>query len=208
MANLGLQQGATGKQFGAVAAGSAGEYGEVLVSHLQPNYYEWNSRGNVFYLNASGVTPTAFTGGAAGTPLIGVMNPTGSGKNLVFLGAMIGSRAAASAAGTVTFNIWGGPSAAPTGTVTNPTNLLSLTSTGSVAKGFVNVAMTGSTAISQIMPLETYYWATAAAAFLTPSIFDLQGMVTAIPGNLIALGATAALASATWDASLVWLEVA
>src|SRR4029077_84164 len=119
---------------------------------------------------------------AAGSPLLGVMNPLASAKNLVLIGAMIGNRVASSAAGTVTFNLWGGLSVNPTGTQTNPTNMLSLSSSGSAARGFVNTAMTGSTAITQIMPLATYYWATAAGAIMTPTFFDIAGMVIIVPG--------------------------
>jgi hypothetical protein len=200
-------QGQAGKQVGQNLTLGFGEYSDALVTELQPRYYQQNYRGNVYFLNASAVTATAYTGGAAGTPLLGVMNPLGSGKNLVFIGATIGNRAAASAAGVVTFNVWGGPSTNPTGTQTNPTNMLSLTASGAVSRGFINTAMTGSTALNQIMPIGTYYWATAASALLSPVNSELAGSVIAIPGNMIALGATAALTSATWDATLIWAEI-
>ncbi len=161
------------------------------VSDTHGRYQEAVYRGNVYFLNVSAGAPTAFVGAAGGTPLLGIMNPLASTKNLVLLGAMIGNRVAASAAGTVTFNLWAGVSANPTGTQTNPVNMLTMRST----------------AIGQVMPLATYYWATAAAAFMAPTTFDIAGMVIVVPGNLVALGATAALTSATWDATLVWEEV-
>src|SRR5438105_3338254 len=180
----------------------------VGVSDTHGRYQEAVYRGSVYFLNASAAAPTAYVGAAGGTPLLGIMNPLLSTNNLVQLGAMIRNRVAASAAGTVTFNLWAGISANPTGTQTNPVNMLSLNSSGSAARGFVNAALTGSTAIAQVMPLATYYWATAAGAIMTPTFFDVAGMVIIVPGNMVALGATAALTSATWDATLVWEEIA
>lgn len=164
-------------------------------------------RGNVYILNASGATATAYTGGAAGTPLIAIHNPANNNKNLVLLVASIANRAAASAAGVVSFGIWGGPSVLPTGTQTTPTNMYSLAATGASAKGFVNTALTGSTALSLLLSPASYYWATAASAFLAASYIDLAGVIMAAPGNQIAIGATSALTSATWDVSLLWEEV-
>ncbi len=177
------------------------------VSATHGRYQEAVARGNVFYLNATAAAPTAYVGASGGSPLLALMNPFTGTKNLVLLGVMIANRVASSAAGTVGFNLWGGVSVLPTGTKTNPVNMLTLNSAGSAVTGFVNTATTGSTAITQIMPLATYYWATAAAAFMTPAFFDIAGMVMVVPGNLIALGATAALTSATWDVTLVWEEI-
>ncbi len=177
------------------------------VSDTHGRYQEAVYRGGVFTLNATAAAPTAYVGASGGSPLLAIMNPLSSAKNLVILGAMVANRVAASAAGTVGINLWGGVSVNPTGTQTNPTNMLSLTAAGSAARGFVNTATTGSTAIAQIMPLATYYWATAAAAFMSPAYFDVAGLIIVVPGNMVALGATAALTSATWDATLVWEEI-
>ncbi len=163
---------------------------------------------NVYFLAVSGAAATAYSGGAAGTPLLAIHNPANSNKRLVLIGALIGSRVAASAAGTVAFELYGGPSVIPTGTATVPTNMLSLTQGGSVAKGFANAALTGSTALSFIAALASYYWATAASAFLTPAAWvDLGGMPVVEPGNQVALGGSAALTSATWNVTLVWEEI-
>jgi hypothetical protein len=170
-------------------------------------YQEALFRGNVYALNVNGAAATAFTGATGGTPLAAIYNPAGSGKNFVILGIMIGNRAAASAAGVVTFNLWGGPTVLPTGTLTQPLNMLTLAATGSSAKGWVNAATTGSTAIGQLFPVASYYWATAASALLAGTFFDVAGMAICIPGNMIALGATAALTAATWDATLIWEEI-
>lgn len=200
-------QGQTGKQTGSTLTASFGEFSEQLASELMARYYETTYRGQKYFVNVSAGAATAFTGGAGGTPLLSIYNPTGSGKNLVLISATVASRVAASAAGTVTFNLWGGLSAANTGTLTKPTSLLTLQSAGSIASASVNAATTSTTAIAQIMPIGTYYWATAAGATLAPISFDIAGMIIVAPGNLLALGATAALTSATFDATLIWDEV-
>lgn len=170
-------------------------------------YFDTTMRGNVYFANVNGAAATAFTGGAAGTPLVGLYNPANSGKMFSILAASVGIRVSASAAGVATFNLWGGPSVLPTGTRTNPTNMLSLAASGSAAACFVNTAMTSSTAIAQLFPVASYYWATAANANLASNFVDIGGAVIVTPGNLVALGATAALTSATYDASLVWEEL-
>jgi hypothetical protein len=186
---------------------TAGITGAQRIQHAHARYMEPVRIGNVYYLNVTAGAATAFTGGAAGTPLIALYNPASSGKYASILGVMVASRVAASAAGTAGFNLWGGVSNQPTGTQTAPRNINSLSQAGSSMLGFSNAALTGSTAINQIMPVATYYWATAASALLSPVWVDLGGLVTVQPGNLVALGATAALTSATYDATLVYEEL-
>lgn len=186
---------------------TAGITGGQRVLDAHGRYMDAVLSGRVFQLSVAGGAATAYTGGAAGTPLIAIHNPANSAKNIIVLGIGIASRVAASAAGTVGFNLWGGPSALPTGTQTVPTNLYSLTTGGASARGFANTALTGSTALGLLLPLASYYWATAAAAVIAPSYFDIGGLLIATPGNQIALGGTAALTSATYDVSLIWEEV-
>jgi hypothetical protein len=187
-----------------------GRTAEMMTADAHARYQEAVVRGNVYSLTVNAGAVTAFTGGAGGTPLISIYNPVGSGKNLVLLCASVTARVAASAAGTVGFNIWGGVSAANTGTLTSPTNMFTLQTGGSVAKGSSNAATTSTTAISGNGPLLNigwYYWATAAAATTATVAYDIAGLIVCAPGNLVALGGTAALTSATYDASLIWEEV-
>lgn len=163
--------------------------------------------GRVFSLSVAGGAVTAYTGGAAGTPLLAAHNPANSNKYLALIGIGIASRVAASAAGTVGFNLWGGPSVIPTGTATPPTNVLTQVAAGSAMRGFANAALTGSSALSLLLPLASYYWATAAGAILTPAWFDLGGLIVVPPGNQVALGGTSALTSATYDAAMFFEEV-
>ena len=194
----------------ALVNGRAGQLGDAIVSELHGRYYETTYRSNSFLLSVStAAAVTAFTGAAGGTPMIGLFNPVGSGKNLVINKVSVGNVVAASAAGTVSFALFFGVTAAITQTTTTtPWNMLTLQQSGSVAVGFRNVALTSSTAATNAIPLASYYWATAAgAANVTPSITDLEGSIIVPPGAYIALGGSAALASATWIGSLQWEEV-
>lgn len=171
-------------------------------------YFDTTMRGNVFSLNVNGAAATAFVGASGGTPLIGIYNPANSGKMYSLLGVSLGLRTSGSTTAAATpFNLWGGPSVAPTGTRTNPTSLSSLTTSGSNALGFVNTAMTGSTAINQIYPLGTYYWASAAGAVIASNFVDLMGLAIAIPGNLLAVGAAIVVTTAAYDATVIWEEI-
>src|SRR5712692_318050 len=161
--------------------------GALATTDAHGRYQEAVLRGNVYFLTASAVVPTGFTGGAAGTPLIAVMNPAGSGKVLVFLAASTTLTAVPTAAGVVDSEIWAGLSALPTGTITAPTNMATQQATGSASKGFVNAVLTGSTAINLVTGLSAFWWATAAAGAMTSSgIVDLAGIVVATPGVLVA----------------------
>lgn len=181
--------------------------GSVVTIDAHGKYYETIARGNAYKISVAAGAATAFTGGAGGTPFISIYNPIGSGKNLVILQVGLASRVAASAAGTFGLALWGGVSAANTGTLTTPTNVYTLQNSGSVALGSANAATTSTTAVALIQPVFSYYWATAAGAFAAPSQFDIAGGVVVAPGNLVCLGGTAALTSATYDVSLMWEEV-
>lgn len=201
-------------QVGIVTAADAsvpnlrqGRSGELNVGDAHGRYNETVARGNAYSLSVAAGAATAFTGGAAGTPLLGIYNPTGSGKNLVVLAVGIANRVAASAAGTATFNVFAAVSAAPTGTLTVPRNQLTLQQSGSVALGVVNTAATSTGATNLILPLGSYYWATAAGAINNSVMYEPAGLLVVAPGNFLAFGSSAALTSATWDASLIWEEV-
>ena len=181
--------------------------GATVTQLAHGQYLEAVLGGNCYKLVVTGAAATAFTGGAGGTPLCSIYNPTGSGKNASILAIGIASRVAASAAGTAGFNLWGGVSAANTGTATVPVNMLTLQTGGSVVTGSSNAATTSTSAVALVLPVASYYWATAAGAFIAGSLFDVSGLVVCQPGNLVAFGATAALTSATYDISMIWEEV-
>jgi hypothetical protein len=182
--------------------------GALAAADAQGRYQESILRGNVYYLATGAAAPTAFTGAAGGTPLIGVMNPTGSGKALVFLFTSATPTAVPTAAGVIDPELWAGISVLPTGTVTAPTNMATQQSAGSVAKGFVNTAMTSSTAINFVSGIGSFWWATAAAgAQMSNGIVELSGILVATPGVLVALGVRTVPTSLTIDPFLMWEEV-
>lgn len=188
----------------------AGQLGDTIVSELHGRYYETNYRGNLFSISVSAAAAvTAFTGGAGGTPMLAVFNPTGSGKNLVLLKASFANVVAASAAGTVTFGLYFGTTATITqATTVSPWSMSTQLQSGSVATGFRNIALTSGSAANNVIALGSYYWATAAgAAQVSAGPIDLEGSVIIPPGSYAALGGSAALTSATWIGSLQWEEV-
>lgn len=209
---MATMQGQTGPQVLADGASTTirqGKSGEASTADAHGRYQEAVYRGGVYSLSTSAAAPTAYVGAAGGSPLLSAHNPTGSGKNLVLLAVSLGLNASASAAGVVLGDIWVGPSVTPTGTASVPVNNLSWAASGSVARGGVNTALTSSTALTNVFPLLSYYWATAASAAITGgSWFDIGGAIIASPGTQFNVGVTAALTSATWSASILWEEIA
>lgn len=187
------------------------QLGELAVSEVLPRYTALTWSGQVFSVSvATAAAVTAFSGGAAGTPQIALYNPAGSGKNLVVLSANYANAVAASAAGTVAWGAYYGPTATITATANaTPVNQLTLTSSGSVAKAYTNTALTGSTALTNVVPLGSYYWATAAGAVMASQTAPVEfpGYLVIPPGSVFALGGSAALTSATWIGNVVWAEI-
>lgn len=187
------------------------QLGELGVSEILPRYSAVTWSGQTFSVSvAAAAAITAYTGAAAGTPQIAVWNPAGSGKNLWVVFANFGSVVAASAAGTVTWGLYYGPTAAITAAAssTYPVSQATLVPSGSVAKAYVNAALTGSTALSNVIPMGSYYWATAAGATLvTGSVQEIPGYLMIPPGAMVALGGSSALTSATWIGNLIWAEL-
>ena len=213
MALLQGNQGQTGKQVGQNLTVGFGEYSDLLVTELQPRYYEQNYRGNEYFLSVAAAAGTAYTGAAGGTPLLAIHNPVGSGKNLVLTSAAISVVAAATANGQTQFRLYGGPSVIPGGTIVVPVNALSFQKSGAVAIGVSNAAMTNSTALTYITTIGTYYFnvqttSGGPTSFLSPPvIWDAAGQIIIIPGNMLALGAATIPTSMTNDATLIWDEV-
>jgi hypothetical protein len=186
---------------------TAGFSGAQRVSDAHARYMDAVLGNRVFFLSAAAAAPTAYVGAAGGSPLIAIHNPTNSGKYLVAWYAALAQRAAATAAGVTGLAIWAGLSVLPTGTLTPPTGALSLTTGGSVAKGFVNTALTGSTALALALPLATRSVGAAAAEGALPGLYEIAGLVVVAPGNQAALGLTVVPTALTADVALFWEEV-
>lgn len=201
-----LQLGDTAGQSSPIA--TAGYTGETRVADRHARYQEAIMRGSVFSLGVSTAAAiTAYVGAAAGTPQVAIWNPAGSGVNAVIWLANFGNVVAASGAGSVNWGLWYGVTAAITqATTVAPVNQLS-SAGGSKLTGFTAHALTASTALTNLVSLGSYYWATAAGAFQAPGLTFIDGAVVVPPGSMAALGGSAALTSATWVSSLVWEEV-
>lgn len=194
----------------AVINQRSGQLGDTIMSELHGRYYETTYRGNSFLLSVStAAAVTAYAGGAAGTPMLAIFNPTGSGRNAVINKVSVGNVVAASAAGTVSFGLWFGTTAAITqATTVAPWNMGTQLQSGSVMTGFRNVALTSGSAANNVIPIASYYWATAAGvALVNNGVVDLEGAIIIPPGSYAALGGSAALTSATWIGSIQWEEV-
>lgn len=192
---------------GAPSPLTGGVSGSQRTSDAHGRYLQAVLENRAFYLSAAAAAPTAYVGAAGGTPLLAIHNPTGSNKLFALLMVGFANRATATAAGTTGLNVWSGPSVQPTGTLTPPTSALSAAASGSSARGHVNAALTGSTALALALPLHVHYWATAAGAISSPSMFDIGGLVVAAPGNQIAVGLTVIPTTLTADVAMYWEEL-
>ena len=191
--------------------------GALTVTDAHGRYYEPTARSNSFSLFTSAVAaPTAsFPFAAAGTPLLAVYNPVGSGKNLSVTSVALGVATSGTTAAAVEFGLTlVSVLALGTGTATAPTSMISLQPSGSVARGFVNTVLTGNTLTvgSSILTIPIVSFGanpgtTAPSAGACPALFDIAGQVTVAPGNMVTLGPAATLAAANVSATLIWEEI-
>ena len=181
--------------------------GSQRVNDAHGRYLDAVMGNRVWLLSSAAAAPTAYVGAAGGTPLLAVHNPLSSGKVLALLAIGFGQRAIATVAGQTALAAWAGVSVLPTGTTTAPRSALSYVASGSAGVGFVNAALTSSTALNLVLPVYTHYWATAAAAWSAPSMFLIDGLVVATPGNQIAVGVTVVPTTVTVDVSMLWEEI-
>ena len=189
----------------------SGQLSELMISELMPQYYSLVKAGVVFSLNATAITPAAYTGGAAGQPVFGIYNPITSGKDIVLLQARLAIRTTGTAAVATDFNMWsvaqGG--VLPTGTQTQPKNVYTQNLSGSVSYSMVNVANTNILATTLIAPSFSL-GLTPATAIPNVGAFvdDVKGLVIISPGSYLAFGQSVATTSGLFDAGLVWAEIA
>jgi hypothetical protein len=187
------------------------QQGALLATEFNPRYYAQAYSGQTFFIGGAAGALTAYVGAAGGTPLIGLWNPAGTGKNLVLLRATVAiATQATTTLNTTTFRLYGGATVAITqATVTTPVSCLSLAASGSIAKAYLDVATTSSTALTYMESIGSYWWSTAVGTGAVPPMsFDFGGCYIVAPGNMVALGSYAALTALTVDASLIWAEQA
>lgn len=181
--------------------------GALATSDAHGRFHEAVVRGNVYFLSTANAAVTGYVGAAAGTPLLAIHNPANSGKVASLLAVAFSPRVEATAAAPSDVSAWTGPSVLPTGTITVPTNNFSQLNSGSSMVGFVNTALTGSTALKLALPLFRYAWITGAGAYQAPAFADVGGLLIAAPGNEIAVGAAATGTSLTVNISMFWEEI-
>lgn len=186
-----------------------GTFGESLFSELNPVYYSLLKAGKVFSLSAAAINPTAFSGGAAGTPIFGLYNPANSGIDLVLLDSRTAVRnlgTAAANASTAFYQVNQG-GIAVTGTQTQARNMYSQSSTGSAAYCMVNTANTAALASTMVAPSVSIQTVAAAAELIAQLRDEIKGAIIVSPGTYMAYGQTAALTGGSMDASLIWAEI-
>lgn len=224
MATLQGNQGATGKSTGQNVTAGFGEYSDVLVTELQPRYYEQTYRGLKFSNSTAGggvqlaATHLFSAAIASFTPILAVYNPIVSGKNLVIDQAWVGLAAAPLATATQTgaflFVVGAGQTITNAQTAT-PVNNATLKASGSVAIGVTNAALAGGVGNPTLLrPISGDFelvTATANAAGITGSINveDIAGSIIVPPGGYLAIanGISNAVAGHLVVAGLTWDEI-
>src|SRR5271167_215965 len=209
-------QGLTSKQTGLnEIAPSAGEFGDQLISNLQPRYYEWAYRGKVYTLNSGygGTTliVTASVVGAANwNPAIALFNPVGSGVNLAILSGTVTLISGTLTAGGVVWAYYPPNQVVSAAGGNAAVNMVTMVAGGSIAKTFTQAAMTGAAAtggVLEVFPTSAY--AGAALAATTGNIsatVDVAGKFICPPGGIIGIGGTLGTSTIV-QCGLCWAEL-
>lgn len=225
MATLQLAQGLTGKAVGASVGAGSGEFSELLVTELQPRFYEWAYRGNLFSAGSSttALSANTITLVAATTPIVGVYNPSTSTANVVILQAAITAfiNTLTTPVGAGAF-VWAssvGNTAVSTGVA--GFNRKTLTSSGGQAKVFNGgVALTGLTnnlvifeAADFTSPTgQTYGTITAPTTGTTlgsvGGVENFDGSLLVPPGGVLALLNTTSTTTMSVASRLLFIETA
>ena len=198
------------RQTAGTPTNPAGTFGEAFVSELAPVYYSLQKAGRVYSVSFNAANPSAYTGGAGGSPAIGIYNPASSGIDIVLLFSKLAIRTTGSAAVATDWNYWqvnqGG--VAVTGTQTVARNMYSQANTGSVAYAMVNTTNTAALAATLVAPSVSIGLTAATAVTNVQTLTEeLKGAIIVAPGTYLAWGQSVALTSASIDGSLIWAEI-
>lgn len=193
---------------GTTPAVRLGQLGDLIASELHGRFYETNYRGALFstFVNAMTVASTHVTPIAAGTgtPILGIFNPAGSGKNLVLV-RIQQATTSGTPGGPLVLNVIPNPQNI-TATFTTAYNNFNLTQQGSVTKIWNNTAITGSTAGTAFRNAGGSAAVAATGAILTyTEMYD--GALIVPPGFMLALAATATGTSHVINCYAEWEEV-
>lgn len=186
----------------------SGRENELILSELQGRFYEKTSRGGKFMAPWNSVTIAAthvspLTAGT-GTPIVGIYNPTNSGMN-ISITKTIQDLISGTPGGPLVWNIvplpWNITAAS-----SSPQSKLINGPVGSVAKLWVNTAVTGSSA--GINPfVEGGFAAVAAGAAVNSFVHQHDGDIVIPPGSMLALCAYAPGTSHLISGVVEWDEV-
>lgn len=195
---------------GTTPTAPGGTYGELLKSTLTPEYYSLVKAGLVWGVSAAAINPTAFVGGAAGTPIFGIYNPINSVQDVVLIDLTVSIRTTGSAAVATDFNHWmvSQGSVAVTGTQTAAMNMYSLSATGSSVRAMVNTANTASLA-STLVRAGPSVGLTAATAVTNVQFLrdEIKGGIVVPPGGYYAFGLAVALTAGVINSAIAWAEI-
>jgi hypothetical protein len=223
MATVQLQQGATGKQVGQIATAGSGEFTEMLVTELQPRFYEQVYRGNVFSIGCQ-LTPLSAATillTASAQPIVGVGNPSTSGVNVVPLQATLIDELNNVTSVALGAFVWAS-SIGNTATLTAglaPFNRKTLVAVGSQCKAFsLSTASLLTGLVNNLVIFDAAEFntssglltTTVAAATPTPSVSGVQnfdGSLIVPPGGVLALLNTVSTVTHSVAARLMWMEI-
>jgi len=202
---------------GVQVAMRIGALGDQITSNLHGQYFEQAVRGNLysFGMTSTALSANTITLTATTTPIIGVWNPVGSGKNLVLLKAKCGITAAGNSAVAPGAFVWASSINNAALTLgSNPFNRLTMANSGSIAKAFtIATALTGLTnnlVIQQASAFGTLVAAQGATA--TPmvsgdTVEEFDGAWIVPPGGVLALLNTVSTTTISVASMLLWEEV-
>lgn len=196
---------------GAISVIRADRTGAVVGQDIHGKFYESVKRGNVFVLSGQSAAATAYTGAAAGTPLLAIYNPSNSGKDLSILQINIALGSSGTTAALVDFEAFAGVvTAIGSGTTTAPRNIYTQAQAGSIATGFVNTALTSQTGAMNLITGVGGGGAnpgTTAPNTTSTFLYNADGIIVIAPGNMLAIGSRTTLASGAITYSVIWEEI-
>lgn len=181
--------------------------GGLSVGDLQARFQEAAYRGSLYTLGMgltaiNAATFTTATTGATATPILGIYNPLGSGKNAIVSQAMLGlTMTALQATGAGPFAWMATAAAGPISTGSAPFNVATLQQIGSVCKNVSGVALTGMTGALAVVRGSSLFGGSASnAAFLATAVAmqtqqqsaveNIDGSIIVPPNAVLALMAT------------------
>ena len=184
-----------------------GRTGDQITSKFMPDAAEACARGLIYtaFINALTLTSTHASPIAAGTgtPIIGIYNPAGSNRNLIVM-KTVQSHTSGTPGGPLLYNVI--PNAQNISAAnTSPTSNQSFQTTGSVAKLFNNVALTGST-VGQAQRVIGGPGAVALGAGIQTYTELHNGEFIIPPGAMVAVACTAAGTTNIISVYVQWTE--